>query len=91
MSYLNNCKKYKDKIINNFSNAECIENVFEQKTLDKIIEYQFQNTYKVKWTDTSKNIQPLCDIDNLFIKVPELQSIFQDIIGNFSKKHTGKY
>lgn len=91
MTYIDNCKKHKQTIINNFEEAQNIEGAISQDLIDKLVLYQFNNAHRVKWSGTSRNIQPLCSIDNLFTDIPELQEIFNNLIGDFSHRHTGNF
>ena len=49
-TYIDNCQIYKEKITNNFSQAECIENFFTQDEVVALSEYSFANGERIKWT-----------------------------------------
>lgn len=89
--YFENCIKHKDTIIENFSPAKCETNFFNQEEITQLIEYQFSNSQRVKWTASSNNIQPVVDIDTMFDNIDWLQDKFLELFGNFYHKHTGNF
>ena len=91
MTYIENCRTHKKQIIDNFEEAQNIEGAISQDLINKLLMFQFNNAHRVKWSGTSRNIQPLCNIDDIFKTIPEMQEIFNDLIGEFSKYHTGNY
>jgi len=91
MSYIDNCKIHRQTIIDNFAPAECHTNVLTEEVLKKIQMYQFTKAYDVKWQSTSSNLQSICDIDEMFNEIPELNEIFKELIGEYSDNHTGNF
>lgn len=91
MSYIDNCKKYRQTIIDNFEDAQCIENVITKDMIDDLVMYQFNNARRVKWTGSSRNIQPIVNIDAMIPRLPKLQGLFKDIIGDYYSHHTGNF
>ena len=91
MSYIDNCKIHRQTIIDNFAPAECVTNVLSEDLLNKIQMYQFTKAYDVKWQNTSNNLQPICDIDEMFDHIPELDDVFKNLIGEYSTHHTGNF
>ena len=82
MDYKNNCKQFKDTIVDNFSKSQCIENFFTQQEIELLSTYQFKNTERLKWTATSNNIQPVIDIDTMFKTFDWLDNKFNKIFDN---------
>ena len=91
MSYIDNCEKYKSTIIDNFEEAQNINGILSQDLIDKLLLFQFNNTKRVKWSSTSRNIQPIVNIDNIFKDIPEIKEIFNELIGDFYQYHTGNF
>jgi hypothetical protein len=89
--YINNCSEHKQTVLDNFEPAELIENALTQTQIDELILLQFQTADRIKYTASSNNIQPVCDIDSVFAKCDWLKPIFTDLIGEFSNNHTGNY
>ena len=90
-TYIDNCIKYKEKIIKNFSPAQVVENFFTSKEVEILSEYQFANGERIKWTPTSNNIQSVIDIDTMFKKLPWLDKKFLTIFDSYYKNHTGNF
>ena len=91
MDYKNNCKQYKDTIVDNFSKSQCIENFFTQQEIELLSTYQFKNTERLKWTATSNNIQPVVDIDTMFKTFDWLDEKFSKIFNSYFGQHTGNF
>jgi hypothetical protein len=89
--YKENCSNHRQDIIDNFKPAELINSFFSQEEVEQILLLQFQSAHRIKWTDTSNNIQAVCDIDTLFKKMPVLDEKFKEVIGDYEDTHTGNY
>ena len=90
-TYIDNCQIYKEKIIDNFSQATCIENFFTQDEVVALSEYQFANGERIKWTPTSNNIQSVVDIDTMFETLSWLDKKFESIFDSYFENHTGNF
>jgi len=91
MSYIDNCEKYHKQIVDAFEPARCVENFFSADEIDQLRLLQFQLADRLKYTSTSNNIQPVCDIDTVFERLPWLADRMRTEIGDFSDHHTGNY
>lgn len=91
MLYSDIVEQYRDTIVSKFEPARVLHNALTQKQIDDLILYQFQKSDRVRWTDTSNNIQPICNVSNLFIDLDWLQPFFENEIGDFSDIHSGNY
>ena len=91
MSYIENCNKYRDTIIQNFEEAKLVKNCLDKDLIKELLMYQFTEAYNIKWQDTSRNLQAICDIDEIFEKIPVMQDIFERLLGKFSEHHTGNF
>lgn len=91
MTYINNCKEFKNEIISRFEPARVVAGMFNDDEINQISLLQFQLADKLKWAPSSNNMQPVCDINLLFEKAPFLKSRFEQEIGSFSDKHSGNY
>ena len=91
MSYIENCKTHRQTIIDNFQEAHLAKGVLDSDLVKDLLMYQFTQAYNIKWQDTSRNLQPICDIDEIFEKIPKMQDIFESLIGEFSDYHTGNF
>ena len=90
-TYKDNCQKYKEKIIDNFSTAQCIDNFFTPEEVSILSEYQFANGERLKWTPTSNNMQSVVDIDTMFANINWLDAKFRNIFDNYFENHTGNF
>lgn len=90
-TYIDNCKKYKKEIIQNFSPAQVVENFFTTEEVEILSEYQFANGERIKWTPTSNNIQSVVDIDTMFESISWLETKFQTLLGDYWINHTGNF
>ena len=91
MSYIENCKKHRNTIIENFEEARLVKDCLDKDLIKELLMYQFTEAYNIKWQDTSRNLQAICDIDEIFEKIPAMQDIFENLIGKFSEHHTGNF
>lgn len=91
MLYADIIEKYRDSIIERFEPSRVLENALDEKKINDLMLYQFKNSDRVRWTDTSNNIQPICNISKLFDQFEWLQELFENEIGSFSKHHSGNY
>jgi hypothetical protein len=91
MIYRDIVKKYHSDIVANFQPSRLLENVLTQQQIDQLVLYQFQKSDRVRWTDTSNNIQPICNISNLFTEFDWIQPLFENELGEFSTAHSGNY
>lgn len=89
--YLDNCNIHKQHIIDRFEPAQCVEQFFSTAEVEQLTLLQFRLASRVKWTSTSNNIQPICDIDSLITLVPWFRERMMEQIGKFSDHHTGNY
>lgn len=89
--YIENCKTHLRDITGAFTPAVSYDNFFTQSQIDDLILLQFQLADRVKYTPTSNNIQPVCDIDRVFSTLPYLADKFREVIGDFSDMHSGNY
>lgn len=91
MSYIDNCQKHKNTIVDNFSESKCINDFFTLDQVNELATYQFQHTEKLKWTATSNNIQPIIDIDSMLGNTHWLYEKFRELFGSYFHKHTGNF
>jgi hypothetical protein len=91
MTYLENCIKYRDQIAAAFEPARLETGFFTPAEIEQLMVLQFRMANRVKWTSTSNNIQPVCNIDDLFEIIPGFTAKFESIIGKFADNHTGNY
>lgn len=91
MPYIDNCIRYKDDIISRFSASESLSGFLTRREVDELLLAQFQLADRIKWTATSNNIQPVCDIDALFKKLPWLDEKFSEVLGDYSDHHSGNF
>lgn len=91
MLYKDIIEKYHDEIISNFEPSRVLENILSEKQIGELMLYQFQNSDRVRWTDTSNNIQPICNMTKIFLDIPWLRELFENEIGKFSDNHSGNY
>lgn len=91
MTYIDNCRQHQAEIIDNFRPARSVENMFTEDELEQLRLKQFQLADKLKWAASSNNIQPVCDINQLFVELPWLADKFKEEIGEFSDYHTGNF
>jgi hypothetical protein len=92
MSYINNCKKYRQDIIDRFEPAYVIEKFFSENEIQTLMDYQFQNAKRVKARPTSCNIQSVVSMQRLFRDNPWLTDKFTEAIGKFDdNSQTGNY
>jgi hypothetical protein len=91
MKYIDCCKKYREDIISRFSPAKKIDNFFTKEEIEQLRLYQFQNSRRVKMQESSSNIQPLVDVGKMIYTLDFLKNKFKDLLGDFSKKHSGNY
>lgn len=89
--YIDNCKNNSNAIKDSFEPARLVKNFFSISEIEQLLLLQFQLAERVKYTQTSNNIQSVCDIDNIFTKLPWLKSKFEKEIGRFSDRHSGNY
>jgi len=89
--YIDNCKKYKQEIVDRFDYAVSVDNFFSNEELDTLLLLQFKLAERIKWTPTSNNIQPLCDVDTLISHIPWFEERMIEHIGEFAKNHSGNY
>lgn len=91
MSYIENCFTHRQTIIDNFEEAKALKSVLSEKNVKDILMYCFNNTYNIKWQNTSRNLQPLVDIDMMVENVEGIKDLFNDLVGPFCEYHTGNY
>jgi len=91
MTYIKNCHQHLDDITGAFEPARSVDNFLTQDEIEHLILLQFQLADKVKYTQTSNNIQPVCNVNKLFEEIPSLTERFYELIGDFSDHHTGNY
>lgn len=91
MSYIDNCEKYHTDIVGNFTPATSIPNFFTDSELQDLLLLQFQLADRIKYTPTSNNIQPVCDIDSVFKSCTWLAPKMREVIGDFADNHSGNY
>jgi len=91
MTYIDNCTQYKQQIIDNFEPARLLQNFLTTEQTQQLMLLQFQLADRIKYTATSNNIQPVCNIDTLFERLPWLRDKFVSEIGEFSDNHSGNY
>jgi len=91
MTYIDNCKTYLREITGAFEPAQSIPAFFTEKEINDLLLLQFQLADRLKYTATSNNIQPVCNIDSLFEKLPWLADKFKAVIGDFMDNHSGNY
>ncbi len=91
MSYIENCNTHRNTIIKNFEEAKLVKDCLDKDLIKELLMYQFTEAYNIKWQDTSRNLQAICDIDEIFTKIPVMQDIFKNLIGEFSEHHTGNF
>ena len=93
LRYITCCKFYKDEIVQRFRPAQRLENFFNKKEIEDLRTYQFQKARRVKFQETSSNIQSVCDMSQMFIDLPWLQYKFEELFGRgeFAQQHTGNY
>lgn len=91
MTYIENCTKHRAQIISAFEPARLETGFLSTDEIQKLMTLQFQLANRVKWTSTSNNIQPVCNIDDVFQHMPELTDRFHQLLGDFSQHHTGNY
>ena len=92
LTYIECCEKYKQQIIDRFEPAQKVDKFFTKEEIDELRVYQFKNAKKVKFRETSSNIQPNVSINKMFVDMPWLQEKFSNFFEhNFSKKHSGNY
>lgn len=90
MTYIENCKNYKQQIINNFEPARLVEDVFSEDQLAELMLFQFQNAKRLKWTATSSNMQPVVNISRV-ARIDWLRDFMHEQIGDYANIHTGNY
>lgn len=91
MIYKDIIEKHHDTIVANFEQSRVLENVLTPAQINELILYQFQKSDRVRWTDTSNNIQPICNVSNLFTDLDWIQPLFESELGDFSDIHSGNY
>jgi len=92
MSYIDNCKKYRQDIIDRFEPAYVMEKFFSEDEIQTLMDYQFQNAKRVKARPTSCNIQSVVSMQRLFRDNPWLTDKFTEAIGEFDdNSQTGNY
>lgn len=91
MSYLDFLENHKTEIVNRFEHSRVLENVLTKDMIEQLMLYQFQNSDRVRWTDTSNNIQPILNVTRLFEDIDWMQPFFEKELGLFSEHHTGNY
>jgi len=91
MKYIECCEKYRDDIISRFEPAKQIDNFFTKDEIEELRLFQFQNTRRVKMQISSSNIQHLVDIGKMIYKLDFLENKFKDLLGDFSRRHSGNY
>ena len=91
MTYIDNCNQYLSTITDAFSKPQLLKGALSSEQIDDLVLKQFQLANRVKWTSTSNNIQPVCNIDDLFDSLDWLDVMFGEIIGDYYKHHTGNY
>ena len=89
--YIDNCKSYQKQIIDRFSPAKALKSFFTARELEQLTLLQFQLAERVKWTSTSNNIQPVCDIGKVMDAVPWLGERIKEQIGEFYSCHSGNF
>lgn len=91
MLYKEAIEKYHDEIVNRFESARVLENILTENQINQLMLYQFQMSDRVRWTDTSNNMQPLCNMSKIFLEIPWLQDLFENEMESFSSEHSGNY
>ena len=92
LTYIECCEKYKQQIIDRFEPAQKVDKFFTKEEIDELRVYQFKNAKKVKFRETSSNIQPNVSINKMFVDMPWLQEKFASFFEHdFSKRHSGNY
>jgi hypothetical protein len=91
MLYSEAIVEYKDDIISRFEPARVLKNALTTKQVEEIMLYQFQNSDKIRWTDTSNNLQPTCNMERMFRVLPWLQNLFENEIEPFADSHSGNF
>ena len=62
MTYINNCQKYRQDIIDRFEPAYVMEKFFSDDDLQTLMDYQFQNAKRVKARASGMNIQSVVSV-----------------------------
>jgi hypothetical protein len=91
MSYKENCVIHRDTIVSNFEKAYAVENFFTASEIEQLTLLQFKLADRIKWTPSSNNIQPVCNVDTIFDQMSVLDEKFTELLGDYSKNHTGNY
>jgi len=92
LTYIECCEKYRQQIIDRFEPAKKIEDFFSEDEIGELRLYQFQKSKKVKFRETSSNIQPNVNINQMFKDLEWLRPKFVDLFKTeFSKKHSGNF
>ena len=92
LTYIECCEKYRQQIIDRFEPAKKIDNFFSEDEINELRLYQFQKSKKVKFRETSSNIQPNVNINQMFKDLEWLRPKFVDLFKiEFSKKHSGNF
>ena len=89
--YIKNCDKHKDAIVKRFEPAKQLRNFFTAREVEELTLLQFQYAERLKWTSTSNNIQPICDMGKVLEQVPWFIERIQEQIGDFSDSHSGNF
>jgi len=91
MSYTDNCKTYRQDIIDRFEPAYVIENFFNEKEIEKLIKYQFKNAKRVKARPSSGNIQSVISVQRMMKNLKWLDDKFKAVFGEYNWIQTGNY
>lgn len=91
MTYIENCKKHQQTIVDNYEPARLVNNMFTPDEIEQLSLLQFQLADRLKWAPSSNNMQPVCDVNKLFEHMPVLKEKFQKEIGEFSDNHSGNF
>ena len=90
--YINNCKKYRQDIIDRFEPAYVMEKFFSDNEVQILMDYQFQNAKRVKARSSSCNIQSVVSMQRMFRDNPWLTDKFTEALGEFDdNSQTGNY
>ena len=91
MTYINNCQKYRQDIIDRFEPAYVMEKFFSDDDLQTLMDYQFQNAKRVKARASGMNIQSVVSVPQMFRENQWLADKFTEALGEFDEILTGNF